>query len=164
MRGVSERIEKLHYWGGLPRHVIDELARLLGYRDVRWIDGKLGTKDHYRINGSLVLFTDDLVAVANLEDEQHRRYDSDKIGRTTVDIFRRSSLIELRVPAYDQEQQLNWPAAWDASGAEEWPQAGAICLEAVYPDRVVELYLNEGRDGGDGQRLFEALVEDLARN
>ncbi|USQ76814.1 hypothetical protein [Ornithinimicrobium cryptoxanthini] len=153
---------------GPGRHVWDRLARLLQYAEVKWVDGEL-LDASMRLNGTLLVFTDLIVAIVELKDEE-RRHDhglAREEGVTNVQLVPRSGLEKIDVLASETDRYTNAKWRWLRLGEhgtlhDDWPMVAPITLR--YRGGVTLTVNGPLRDlgGADMSDFMETLLRDLA--
>lgn len=146
---------------GVPGHVLERIAALIGDdAQIGWVESTVRyakNEEGDGLIGTLAVFGERLLAVANLENVRERRWPGarDDDGAVTVRVIRRSDLERIEVPTSDGYE--NGPAAWGGESDGSWRYRTSI--ELTYRDGTkVEV------GAGDSDNVFAlmpSLREDL---
>lgn len=158
-RSLQEHLRKGRE--GAPQlHFAVRLAALLGTdAQIQYVETSLESSSANGLSGSIVVFTDELVAVAALYDTMSTStgFQSDTAS-VEVEVVARATLQALELPRDVGGEPVNHDGVWvNAHARSEWPYRGVLHLR--YPERTITL---RGSDDAVGfERLLATLRRDL---
>jgi hypothetical protein len=141
-------------------HFSSRLATVLGQVELRYVEAELSSTSANSLSGSIVVFTDVLVAVASLTNTTSTAtaYRSDG-SSIELEVFPRSALQTLQIPREACGREVNRDEAWSPAMSSGWPRDGVVSLH--YPHRILTLNGQSDREGM--LELLPSLLLDLAR-
>lgn len=146
---------------GVPGHVLERITALIGHgAQIGWVESTVRyarNEEGDGLIGTLAIFGERLLVVANLENVQERRWSGsrDNDGAVSVRMIRRSDLERIEVPTSDGYD--NGPDAWGGESDGSWRYRTSI--ELTYRDGT-KVELGAG-DSGNVFALMPSLREDL---
>lgn len=156
---LKDRIRNVHA-AEPPTHVLHRLAAVLHRERLAFVDNDLHDNGHGRLGGRMVVFTERIAAIVDLE---HVSSDftelPDDIGSVIVRFVPRRSLTVLDVNCAGPDYWHNNTDIWSNHGGDSWPMGGRVALSyPSIPDTVI--VPTDFRE--DFYGFLPSLLDDLA--
>jgi hypothetical protein len=146
------------------RHVLARMTSLLYPAEPQFVDAYL-VAEQFLVNGHIVVFTEDLVAVATvskmrpMEDFRELSHEETVVS---VRVVPRSTLKAVDLPPVHGPMATNNSPTWQLRSGDltEWPYGASVSL--VYPELPQPLLVPSGVETAGFQEFLAKLMSDLA--
>jgi hypothetical protein len=162
---LADRIEKITRWRP-ARHVLARLTALLYPAQPEFIDAILAQEEGVFVGGHIVVFTDGLVAVAEVSKMRPMegfREQPHEESVVSVRVVPRSSLTKVDMAPVTGRFVLNSSPTWQLQSGDltGWPYAA--CVSLTYPGLTEPVVVPSGPAAEDFREFLSKLMTDLAR-